>query len=77
MAALLNVKVWNRYLILVGEVNRRLLRRKVSQCSGTSPSQFTPEGLRRTLGSSPQVTAWLMTACFSSSSKADELPLGV
>ena len=30
--------------------------------------QSTPEGLSRTLGSSPRVTAWVMMACFSSSS---------
>lgn len=37
---------------------------------GTAPSHSTPEGLRRTLGSRPRVTAWLMTACRSSSSSA-------
>ena len=43
---------------------------RTSQCSGTSPSHSTPEGLRRTLGSRPRVTARLTTACFSSSSSA-------
>ena len=43
---------------------------RIFQCSGTSPSHSTPEGLRRTLGSRPRVTAWLMMACFSSSSSA-------
>jgi Type I restriction enzyme R protein N terminus (HSDR_N)/UvrB domain 3 len=39
-----------------------------SQCSGTSPSHSTPEGLRPTLGSRPRVTARWMMACFCSSS---------
>ena len=41
---------------------------QTSQCSGTSPSHSTPEGLRRTLGSRPRVTARWMMACFCSSS---------
>ena len=50
---------WVRNLVEVGFT---------SQCSGTSPSHSTPEGLRRTLGSRPRVTARWMMACFCSSS---------
>ena len=42
------------------------------QCSGTSPSHSTPEGLSRALGSRPRVTAWWTSARRSSLQQGDE-----